>query len=87
MKKIEYLFGTFYDLRHVFSKAEPNRARWDYHTVHITLMRFFAHVLSQENHIEMIDLGVEDTELYRSRFEKLAVRWTKYSDGEYAKHN
>ena len=80
-------FGTFYDLRHVFSTAEPNRARWDYHTVHITLMRFFASVLSQDNHIEMIDLGVEDTELYRSRFEKLAARWTKYSDGEYAKHN
>lgn len=27
--------GTFYDLRHITSGLEPNRARWDYHTTHI----------------------------------------------------
>ncbi|BFZ23865.1 hypothetical protein BsWGS_26904 [Bradybaena similaris] len=27
--------GTFYDLRHVTTTLEPNRARWDYHTTHI----------------------------------------------------
>ncbi|XP_076472652.1 D-glucuronyl C5-epimerase-like [Babylonia areolata] len=26
---------TFYDLRHLSSGLEPNRARWDYHTTHI----------------------------------------------------
>nr|KAG5710077.1 hypothetical protein BaRGS_030153 [Batillaria attramentaria] len=26
---------TFYDLRHITSGIEPNRARWDYHTTHI----------------------------------------------------
>ncbi|XP_045161241.2 D-glucuronyl C5-epimerase-like isoform X2 [Mercenaria mercenaria] len=29
-------FGTFYDLRHVSAGLAPNRARWDYHTVHIS---------------------------------------------------
>ena len=28
--------GTLYDLRHVTAGLEPNRARWDYHTVHIS---------------------------------------------------
>lgn len=27
--------GTFYDLRHIITTMEPNRARWDYHTTHI----------------------------------------------------
>lgn len=29
-------FGTFYDLRHVSLGIAPNRARWDYHTTHIS---------------------------------------------------
>lgn len=29
-------FGTFYDLRHISAGLAPNRARWDYHTVHIS---------------------------------------------------
>lgn len=28
--------GTFYDLRHVSVGLAPNRARWDYHTTHIS---------------------------------------------------
>ncbi|KAH3867688.1 D-glucuronyl C5-epimerase B-like [Dreissena polymorpha] len=28
--------GTFYDLRHLTVGLGPNRARWDYHTVHIS---------------------------------------------------
>ncbi|WAR14505.1 GLCE-like protein [Mya arenaria] len=28
--------GTFYDLRHITVGIAPNRARWDYHTVHIS---------------------------------------------------
>ena len=29
-------FGTFYDLRHIaMPGVEPNRARWDYHAVHL----------------------------------------------------
>lgn len=31
-------FGTFYDLRHVSVGIAPNRARWDYHTTHISQM-------------------------------------------------
>ena len=27
--------GTLYDLRHITTDIEPNRARWDYHTTHI----------------------------------------------------
>ena len=29
-------FGTFYDLRHVSVGIAPNRARWDYHTTHVS---------------------------------------------------
>jgi len=28
--------GTFYDLRHISVGLAPNRARWDYHTTHIS---------------------------------------------------
>lgn len=34
--------GTFYDLRHLSLGVAPNRARWDYHTVHINQL----HLLS-----------------------------------------
>lgn len=34
--------GTFYDLRHLSLGIAPNRARWDYHTVHINQL----HLLS-----------------------------------------
>ena len=30
--------GTFYDLRHISVGLAPNRARWDYHTTHISQM-------------------------------------------------
>lgn len=35
-------FGTFYDLRHVSFQAAPNMARWDYHTLHISLLHFLS---------------------------------------------
>jgi heparosan-N-sulfate-glucuronate 5-epimerase len=35
-------FGTFYDLRHISLQAAPNLARWDYHTLHISLLHFLS---------------------------------------------
>ena len=34
--------GSFYDLRHVTMGIAPNLARWDYHTLHVSLLYFLA---------------------------------------------
>jgi heparosan-N-sulfate-glucuronate 5-epimerase len=34
--------GTFYDLRHLTLGVAPNRARWDYHTVHINQLNMLS---------------------------------------------
>uniref|UniRef100_A0A1I7V365 heparosan-N-sulfate-glucuronate 5-epimerase n=1 Tax=Caenorhabditis tropicalis TaxID=1561998 RepID=A0A1I7V365_9PELO len=34
--------GTIYDLRHVFLGSAPNLARWDYHAVHVYLLKWIA---------------------------------------------
>ncbi|KAK3714903.1 hypothetical protein QZH41_010904 [Actinostola sp. cb2023] len=34
--------GTFYDLRHISMRAPPNLARWDYHTLHVSLLMFLS---------------------------------------------
>lgn len=36
--------GSFYDLRHVTMHLEPNLARWDYHTLHVSLLYFLASI-------------------------------------------
>ncbi|XP_013409953.1 D-glucuronyl C5-epimerase B-like [Lingula anatina] len=36
--------GTTYDLRHVTMSRPPNRARWDYHTTHITQLLVLASI-------------------------------------------
>jgi len=39
--------GTFYDLRHVtMADMPPNRARWDYHAVHIAQLLYFGTITS-----------------------------------------
>ncbi|XP_048775453.1 D-glucuronyl C5-epimerase B-like [Ostrea edulis] len=36
--------GTFYDLRHITASLAPNRARWDYHKVHINQILLLSEV-------------------------------------------
>lgn len=36
--------GSFYDLRHVTMRTAPNLARWDYHTLHVSLLSFLANI-------------------------------------------
>jgi len=36
--------GTFYDLRHITAGLAPNRARWDYHKVHINQVLLLSEV-------------------------------------------
>ncbi|KAK3105288.1 hypothetical protein FSP39_021688 [Pinctada imbricata] len=36
--------GTFYDLRHITAGLPPNRARWDYHTVHINQLLLLSQI-------------------------------------------
>ena len=36
--------GSFYDLRHVTMRIAPNLARWDYHTLHVSLLSFLANI-------------------------------------------
>lgn len=46
LKKMLLMFdsgtGTFYDLRHLTLGIAPNRARWDYHTVHINQLNLLS---------------------------------------------
>ncbi|KAK7016803.1 hypothetical protein SK128_003002 [Halocaridina rubra] len=48
LKKLLPLFdtgwGSLYDLRHFTTHVAPNRARWDYHTTHITQLLLLASV-------------------------------------------
>lgn len=36
--------GSFYDLRHVTMRIAPNLARWDYHTLHVSLLYVLANI-------------------------------------------
>ncbi|VDK82484.1 unnamed protein product [Onchocerca ochengi] len=40
--------GTFYDLRHLGLKTTPNLARWDYHSVHIYLLKWLYIITEDE---------------------------------------
>uniref|UniRef100_A0A0R3RT09 heparosan-N-sulfate-glucuronate 5-epimerase n=1 Tax=Elaeophora elaphi TaxID=1147741 RepID=A0A0R3RT09_9BILA len=40
--------GTFYDLRHLGLKTPPNLARWDYHSVHIYLLKWLYIITKDE---------------------------------------
>uniref|UniRef100_A0A914ZVE7 heparosan-N-sulfate-glucuronate 5-epimerase n=1 Tax=Parascaris univalens TaxID=6257 RepID=A0A914ZVE7_PARUN len=40
--------GSTYDLRHVGLKTAPNLARWDYHTVHIYLLKWLYNITKEE---------------------------------------
>lgn len=48
LKKLLPLFdtgwGSLYDLRHFTTHVAPNRARWDYHTTHITQLLLLASI-------------------------------------------
>ena len=96
-------FGSVYDLRHIFSTKHvpPNRARWDYHSVHITLLKFFNHILKKTEEKEedgkagvmLVDhrkLLLQDDatlDLYHERFQVILERWVGYSDGQFSSHN
>jgi len=50
--------GTFYDLRHISMRAPPNLARWDYHTLHVSLLMFLS--------------GIDDDPIFKETSERWA---------------
>jgi hypothetical protein len=87
-------FGSVYDLRHIFSTKHvpPNRARWDYHSVHITLLKFFNHILKKtddggQGHRKLLLQDDATLDLYHERFQVIMERWVGYSDGQFSSHN
>lgn len=40
--------GSTYDLRHLGLKTAPNLARWDYHTVHIYLLKWLYNITKEK---------------------------------------
>ncbi|CAI5443953.1 unnamed protein product [Caenorhabditis angaria] len=69
--------GTIYDLRHVFlMNVAPNLARWDYHAVHVYLLKWIAQIEKSRGEFENFEL-----------FNKTAERWIGYANGKRAKHN
>ncbi|XP_020902925.1 D-glucuronyl C5-epimerase B [Exaiptasia diaphana] len=63
--------GTFYDLRHISMRAAPNLARWDYHTLHVSLLMF------------LTSSGIDNDPIFKAT----SARWAGYTKGKRAKHN
>ena len=86
-------FGSNYDLRHIFSQENvpPNRARWDYHFIHITLLKFFIINLGDESKKDLFvgEMNFSDYEvqMFKERFETVHDRWLGYMDGDFAHNN
>lgn len=66
--------GSFYDLRH-FSVpgCAPNRARWDYHSTHISQL--------------LMVLSMDEDPAGKDLFQKTITRWMSYMKGKRAPHN
>ena len=66
--------GSFYDLRH-FSVpgCAPNRARWDYHSTHISQL--------------LMVLSMDEDPAGKDLVQKTIVRWMSYMKGKRAPHN
>lgn len=40
--------GSIYDLRHISLQSAPNLARWDYHSVHIYLLKWLYNIYNED---------------------------------------
>ncbi|PAV84382.1 hypothetical protein WR25_07819 [Diploscapter pachys] len=47
--------GSIYDLRHIGLKSAPNLARWDYHAVHIYLLKWLVQITENQYLNEIAD--------------------------------
>uniref|UniRef100_A0AAF5DKY6 heparosan-N-sulfate-glucuronate 5-epimerase n=2 Tax=Strongyloides stercoralis TaxID=6248 RepID=A0AAF5DKY6_STRER len=46
--------GSLYDLRHVGIGTAPNLARWDYHAVHVYLLKWICNIIKDCNDIDTV---------------------------------
>uniref|UniRef100_A0A158R5R0 Heparosan-N-sulfate-glucuronate 5-epimerase n=1 Tax=Syphacia muris TaxID=451379 RepID=A0A158R5R0_9BILA len=51
--------GTMYDLRHITLKMAPNLARWDYHAVHIYLLKWLSGITNISFFSEVADRWID----------------------------
>jgi hypothetical protein len=74
---------TLYDLRHVFNPfLNPNVARWDYHTLHVSQLFYLTQIL--EDYRLSSTLTAAESRLlagYADVFRVIAKRWLGYLDG------
>lgn len=75
---------SLYDLRHVFDPMlNPNVARWDYHTLHVSQMLYLINMLDEMRQ-EMDDWTSAEKRLLKRGVQVLdtmAKRWRSYSEG------
>ncbi|CAK9293531.1 unnamed protein product [Gordionus sp. m RMFG-2023] len=45
--------GSLYDLTHITQKYPPNRARWDYHVVHINLLQLMSVIFNDSYYFDV----------------------------------
>jgi heparosan-N-sulfate-glucuronate 5-epimerase len=72
---------TFYDLRHLANaQINPNVARWDYHTLHVSQLYYLVSFLK---HVEKnFDLHqTAKLEKYSKILKIIAIRWHNYAHG------
>ena len=86
-------FGSNYDLRHVVNtdaNPAPNRARWDYHFIHVTLLRLLSNIFHDQSKLDLLlDLNFDHSQITEmgQRFSVMEQRWLGYMDGAFAENN
>ena len=52
--------GTNYDMRHYIKSIAPNRARWDYHVVHVHQLNLFKSIFKEEIYFQnLLHVGTD----------------------------
>ena len=77
---------SLYDLRHLQGdlSVNPNVARWDYHSVHVSQLFYFVDMIRHSvTKIKSSLLNRNETELQAKKLLDVANRWLNYTRGKW----
>jgi len=67
---------TFYDLKHLSNPlVNPNVARWDYHSVHVSQLFYLIKIIEQQKSVKL------------NKLNSIAKRWLGYNRGLWYKNS
>jgi heparosan-N-sulfate-glucuronate 5-epimerase len=73
---------TLYDLRHLSNpKLNPNVARWDYHTLHVSQLFYLINIVEKE------EKSYQNGSIHSSMLKIVAHRWKSYLDSVHFKNS